>query len=215
MTQTRGLPAGPALDFGWNTFKENAAFLVAVYLAAAFVPALVAWADEVLGGRMDFTMWLVQVFVSLVIEIGLLKIAIKFETGQTTEFAHLFDGIRRVPSMFVVAVVGAAAVIAGLILLVVPGVIVGLRLMFAGFVVVDQEAGPMIALQKSWDMTRGYTLDLFLFAVAVLVINLFGCILLGVGVFVSAPVTFLATARIYRTLCDRPVEAPEAVVAPA
>jgi len=215
MTNTQGLPVGPALDFGWKTFKENAAFLLGVYLAAAFVPALVAWADEVLGGRMDFVMWLAQVFVTLVIEIGLLKIALKFETGQIVEFAHLFDGIGRVPNMFVVAVLGGAAVIAGLVLFIVPGIIIGLRLMFAGFIVVDQNAGPIVALQKSWEMTRGYTLDLFLFALAVFGINVLGCILFVVGVFVTAPVTFLATARIYRVLCDRPVEAPVAVAATA
>jgi uncharacterized membrane protein len=215
MTNTQGLPVGAALDFGWNTFKANAVFLLSVYLAAAFVPALIAWADEVLGGRMDFAMWLAQVFVSLVIEVGLIKIALKFETGQITEFAHLYDGIGRVPNMFVVAVLGGAAVVAGFVFLIVPGIIIALRLMFAPFIVVDQQAGPIVALQKSWEITRGFTLDLFLFALAVFGINLLGCILFGVGIFVSAPVTFLATARIYRVLCDRPVEAPAAVAAPA
>ncbi|MDH3198878.1 MAG: DUF975 family protein, partial [Candidatus Krumholzibacteria bacterium] len=161
-------------------------------------------------GRFDFLMWFVHVFVTLVIEIGLVKIVLKFEAGQMPEFANLFDGIDRVPNLFVATLVGTAAVIAGLILLIVPGIIVGLRLMFAGFVVVDQKAGPIDALQKSWAMTRGYTLDLFLFALAVFGINLLGCILFGVGVFVSLPVTALAMARIYRVLCAQPAEEPAA-----
>jgi uncharacterized membrane protein len=210
MTNKQGLPVGPSLDFGWNTFKDNAVFLVGVYLAAVFVPALIAWADEVLGGRMDFLMWFVHLFVTLVIEIGLVKIALKFEAGEMPEFANLFDGIERVPSLFVATLVGAAAVIAGLILLIVPGIIVGLRFMFVGFVVVDQKAGPIDALQKSWELTRGYTFDLFLFALAIFGINLLGCILFGVGVFVTMPVTALAMTRIYRVLCAQPAEAPAA-----
>jgi len=218
MPNTQGLPVGPALDFGWNTFKANVVFLVGVYIAAAMMIGLVGWADSLTNDRLDFAYFLAQLFVALIIEVGLVKIALCFEAGKPCEFANLFDGFDRVPNMFVALLIMYVAIAVGLVLLIVPGIIVAIRLMFTPYIVVDRRMGPIDALRESWEMTRGYGLDLFLLWVALTGINLLGSILFGVGVLATLPVTALATARIYRILSTARASAavpPPAVEAPA
>jgi uncharacterized membrane protein len=88
-------------------------------------------------------------------------------------------------------------------LLIVPGIIVAVRLQFIPFLIVDEAVGPIDAVQRSWDLTAGYTLDLFLFDLLLFVINLLGLMALFVGVFVSCPITGIAMADMYRTLKTR------------
>ncbi|MDH5627817.1 MAG: hypothetical protein OEY69_05940, partial [Candidatus Krumholzibacteria bacterium] len=74
------------------------------------------------------------------------------------------------------------------------------RLWFVGFVVVDEAVGPVEAIQRSWDITRGRTMDLFLLFLLLVGLNLLGIVALGVGLLVTVPVSGLSLAFVYREL---------------
>jgi uncharacterized membrane protein len=96
----------------------------------------------------------------------------------------------------------------GLILLIVPGIIMMLRLSLIGFVLVDERTGPIDAIQRSWDMTRGHTMDLLVLFIALLGLNILGLCCLFIGLFVTVPMSGLAMAYIYRELKPKTVVAP-------
>jgi uncharacterized membrane protein len=83
-----------------------------------------------------------------------------------------------------------------------------LRLWFVGFVLVDERVGPIDAIQRSWDITRGHTMDLLAFFIVLVGLNLLGLICLVVGLLVTIPVSGLAIAHVYRELKPRSVAAP-------
>lgn len=91
-------------------------------------------------------------------------------------------------------------VIAGLILLIVPGIIWGLKYMFTPFITIDRGLMPMEALRESGRITQGHKGELFLLMLALIGINILGFICLFIGLFVSIPVSALATVYAYRTL---------------
>jgi hypothetical protein len=99
---------------------------------------------------------------------------------------------------------------AGLVLLILPGIIFAM-FMFANFIVVDRELGPIEAMKESSRITRGKRWTLLWLSLAILVINLLGLIALVVGLLVSVPVTWLALAHAYRLFAGRTV--PDAVMA--
>jgi cytochrome b561 len=91
-------------------------------------------------------------------------------------------------------------VLAGLALLVAPGLYGMARLGPAFFIVVGGRAGPLEALRLSLDLTRGRSGPLLLLCLFLLVFNIFGAALLGLGLLVTVPISALMFAHAFRAL---------------
>jgi len=74
-------------------------------------------------------------------------------------------------------------VIIGLFVLIIPGIIIGCRLAFTSYLVMDKGLDPIEAVEKSWKLTRGQGWRIFLMGIASFFILIFGLILMFVGVF--------------------------------
>ena len=59
------------------------------------------------------------------------------------------------------------------------------------------------ALKLSYEMTTGHFMELFLFFLSVLVINVIGLLLFGIGLLVTVPITGIAGAYVYRKLAQK------------
>ena len=90
----------------------------------------------------------------------------------------------------------------GLLLLIVPGIILGLMFMFTTFIVIDRGRGPIEAMRQP-PFTRGFKWQLLGLGLLLALINLGGLLALGVGLLVTVPVTLLAFAYAYRVLSSR------------
>src|SRR4030042_562947 len=70
---------------------------------------------------------------------------------------------------------------------------------FVNDIIVDKKMG-IDSLSKSWQMTKGVKLNLFLFWILLALINIAGALLLLVGLFITVPLSMVATAYVYRKL---------------
>lgn len=200
---TRALPVGKTIDTGWKTFKESIGLAITVMLAVYLIPAALQWFGEIASGgngRQAPLMWVAIVIVEITLELGATNVFLKLRDKRPAEFADVFNIFPRVPVFFAAVLIAAAAMLLGFILLIIPGIIVAVRLKFIPYLLLDEDIGPIDAVQRSWKLTRGFTLDLFLFDLLLAGINLLGVLALGVGVFVSVPVTGIALADMYRFL---------------
>lgn len=75
------------------------------------------------------------------------------------------------------------------------------RYSFVRFVVVDTTT-VLGSLRESARLVRGHTLEVFVFFIAFLALNLLGMLLFLVGLLVTVPVTMIAYAQIYQKLKD-------------
>lgn len=222
MPNPKGLPLSESVRFGWNTVKSSFAFILLTLCVAAIVPSVIDWGGKHVFHR-DGQIFLIKVISTLVsatFSLGLSKIYLRFRDGEKPIFENLFDGLARAHVWVASAFIVTIAVVMGLILLLVPGIIMMLRLSLIGFVLVDERTGPIDAIQRSWDMTRGHTMDLLVLFIALLGLNILGLCCLLVGLLVTVPVSGLAMAYIYRELKPKTVVAPVAAplgstVAPA
>lgn len=90
--------------------------------------------------------------------------------------------------------------ILGFILLIIPGIIFVIRLQFVPYFIIDKGAGPVEAVKKSWSATRGSFFSLLGLSLVLLLINLFGLILLAVGLLVTVPLTYIVIGWVYKKL---------------
>jgi uncharacterized membrane protein len=202
----RGIPIEEAIRFGWETFKGNFELILAIEIAAAVALAVVGGASDLLESRgwfHEFAMSLAYFVVTMIIHLGAIKVSLKYRDGDKVDFANMFDSFGILAPYMAAAVVTQIAIGFGLLFLVVPGIVVAVRFCLFGFAVVDEDRGPIDAIRRSIQLTDGVGVDLFLFGMLCVGLNVLGTMALLVGLFVSLPVTALAGAHIYRHLNPR------------
>ena len=96
-----------------------------------------------------------------------------------------------------------AAVLIGTALLVAPGLYCMARLGPALFFVVHGQAGPKAALGLSSRVTQGRRGYLMLICLSLLLFNMLGAALLGLGLIVTVPLSILTCAHVFGTISNR------------
>jgi hypothetical protein len=76
-----------------------------------------------------------------------------------------------------------ALVILGLFALIVPGIIIGCRLAFVSYIIMDKKLDPIEAVELSWKLTKGHGWQIFFMGFVSIFIAIFGFIMLIVGIF--------------------------------
>jgi uncharacterized membrane protein len=206
------LSVGDCLRFGWETFKKRPWILIGGFLLVMIISAL----PGILGPHpeigpdgqliphtptafelaMSFTSLLVSIFAG----IGLTTFALRAHDNiETVQISDLWN-----PGPFWrflgAHILSLLIITAGILLLIVPGIIAAIGLGFVAFLVIDRGAGPVEALKESWRITKGHKWKLALLGLALVGVNILGVLALGIGVLVSAPISLVAGAHAYRTL---------------
>ncbi len=104
-------------------------------------------------------------------------------------------------------------VIIGLFALIIPGIIIGCRLAFTSYLVMDKKLDPIEAVEASWKLTRGHGWRIFLMGMASFFILIFGLILMIVGIFPAIIWVKSSFAALYVSVLNErePVPAVEGI----
>jgi uncharacterized membrane protein len=210
-----------AVSFGWNAVMKNFAgvalpLAVAVLIAALpgamigiaynLASAIVAeYIDAsmltLVGGLVQATSSFVGLCVGSYLAGGIATFALKVARGQPVQFGDIFSGGQYFGRMFVAGICVSILVSIGCCLLIVPGVIVSLGISQYQYLIVDQGLGGVDALKKSWEMTNGHKMNLFIFFLLAIGVSIAGYIACFIGVLlVSVPVLAIAAAYIYLSI---------------
>lgn len=188
-----------SLTFGWNEFNKRPWFFIGIMLFFFAISGVASYLSEQ-STFFSVVNIIVTVFTCW-LYIGLLHIMFDIVDGREVAFNRLFSATgASLLHYIVVMILSGLAVFAGLILLVVPGIIVGIMLAFSVYVLVDKNRGPIESMKASSALTKGHRTNLFWFFIVMALINMLGAIVFVVGLLVSVPVTLLAMVYVYRLL---------------
>jgi uncharacterized membrane protein len=201
------------LKLGWTKTKENLWFIIAFELLAFAITGagMHIFGDESLLGFI----------VSSLVGLVLTSVFLRISRGEKIDFNNIFVGFsgNKFFHYLLANIVVGLFVIAGIILLVLPGVIVAMATCFASYIIIDMDKNvPFVgrsfwtAIKKSYEMTKGMKWKLFGFFLVLFGLNILGAVALIVGLMVTIPVSMIALAAIYNKLKARVVE--PTVVAP-
>lgn len=205
-----GFTVSASLGEAWTIFKNAPVQLVAMFLIIGGLGS-VGWVQGEVQARTGPSpvlglLFLVLVIAAAVVQTGLTGGAIvywlKLIREQDARFGDLGRGFRTLLPLLVTNLIAGICILAGTLVLVVPGVVIGLGLMFVMHVVVDKNIGYIEALKASWSITRGYKVELLLLSILCSLVCLLGAVCLVVGVFVAMPVAFGAVAVAYNRLAE-------------
>ncbi|MBI4848423.1 MAG: hypothetical protein HY808_07605 [Nitrospirae bacterium] len=195
--------AEAAIKFGWDTMKTNIRFFI-VFLIAAFLienlPVIIANIMRENSPVASAAFYLASWVLGFLVQMGFITVGLKFCDGKKAEIDDLLSSFNLLLTFIAGSVVYYLIILGGLVLLIVPGIIWGIKFSLFPYFVVDKGLGPIEALKASGKATEDAKWDLFLFGLLLGLINLIGVLCLLVGLFATLPATLVASAYVYRKL---------------
>jgi len=199
-----------AIVFGWKTMKENIGFFIGFLIVVIITYAVPGSIQSALTDRLPFLAVLVALVawvIQRMIDLGIIRASLAFCDNRKGRFADLLSTAPVLIKYIAGTILYLLIVSVGFILLIVPGVIFGLKYQFFAYFILEKGAGPIEAIRKSSQITKGALLELLIFGILTSLINLIGLMCCFVGIFATIPTTMVAYARVYRDLLKQTEQA--------
>lgn len=143
---------------------------------------------------------LINAIISSVFMLGYIKNLFQTMDGEEPQFSAYGQQSRKIITYLVASIIMGIVVTIGIFLLIVPGIYLAIRLQFYSIYIVEEDCGIIESLQKSWNLTNGQVMPLFLLILAMIGIAIVGCILFFVGLFVAVPLIYMMQCYAFRKL---------------
>ena len=179
-------------NYAW--FLAGLAGIVAVWLFVEWVVIL----SPLAGNRAVW--WVMHVgyfFLTAIPETALIRVDDNAAAGREP-LSRVLPDVTTVVRYTILKFVVLPAFVVGLLLLVLPGLWLGARLLFSGFCTVIESRPVLASIRRSVALTRGRTGRRMLLVLSLVLINLLGLALLGVGLLVTTPLSYVVLAQAYR-----------------
>ncbi len=207
-----------AIKYGWGIMKTNFWFFVGIIIVAGLIVGIPSNIADRLNDPdlclLGFIFNIIAGVARAIISIGLIKIALIFLNKEKPEFKELFNFKGSFWRFIGGSILYGLIVVAGFVLLIIPGIYWAIKYQWFGYCIVDQKLGPVQALKKSAQMTDTVKWQLLGFGLVMTGINILGFLCLFIGLFATIPTTLLATAFVYRKLLSQTESAQATIPAP-
>lgn len=207
--QAGSFQVGEALSYGWNIYWQNAGAMIVLALVIFGVNLLIGIA----GGSFDnvasqILLNVISFLVGIILAMGLIRASLAVVSGGTPEVRMLFlpDGFG---AYFWASILVSIGVVLGLVALIIPGIILAIMWHFFGYVIVENPGtGPVDAMRRSAEITRGHRWQLFGLGMALLGLNILGLLLCVVPIIFTYGITAITVAYTYKRLTGQAVVQP-------
>ena len=186
----------------WKHTKSQIWVLVGLFIGFSILSMIVTLfgmpAQGSIVGRV--IVQIVSLLISCIFMLGYVKNIFQALDGEEPQFSAYGQQSRKIITYLITNILFSIAVCIGTVLLIIPGIYLYLRLQFFTAFIVEENCGIIESLQKSWNMTQGQTLPLFLLLLTMIGTAIVGCILFFVGFFVAVPLIYMMQCYTFRKL---------------
>ena len=141
-----------------------------------------------------------SIILGCIFSLGYIKNIFQALDGDEPQFSAYGQQARKILTYFLSSILYALIICVGLGLLIIPGIYLALRLQFFTAIIVEEDGGILESLRRSWEITKGQAMPLFLVFLTMVGISIVGFLLFIVGIFVAIPLTYMMYAYTYRKL---------------
>ena len=133
-------------------------------------------------------------------EYGLSFVHLKAARNDKPEIRDMFKAFSNYRSAVLANLLVIIIVGAGLVLLVIPGIIFTCKLVFTPYLIVDRRMAVIEAVKESWRMTRGHTWTVFFIGLLAIPISIIGFICFIVGIIPATMWISVTYASLYHAV---------------
>lgn len=188
---------------GWHDFKTQPLFFVALLM----VTFALGWVLNAIGNIerggvvLQILISLFSLIVQTFISLGLTTIFLRKSQGHTVHWHDALRLYKKVVMYFGVSIIYQFMVMIGLILLVIPGVYLGLRYQYAQYLIVAHEHMSIRdAFTQSSKITAGVKWKMLGLVAISIGVGILGLLAFGIGLAVVLPVIMLAHWHAFASL---------------
>jgi len=187
-----------SIKFAWEKVTKNLGFFIPLAIIY-FALTGIDWTAQ----KTDTTIpaiSIIQYLLNIVMAVGITYISLQTIKGEKTKIEDLFIHSQYFLRFLLGSILYGLIVVLGLLLLVVPGIVWGLKYSFISYIFVDKDMSIADAFRKSAEITAGKKLTMIAFYIMLFGVLILGALALGVGLLIAVPVTWVAGAHFYRQL---------------
>lgn len=166
-----------------------------VYLA---IPATASAEPSPMLMLLQPLLQVVIMVVTLPVMAGIFIICMKKLKGHPVEFGDAFSAFGKTGKLLLTAILMNIMVLVGFILLIIPGIYLGIAYMMAIPLIVDRDLSPWDALETSRKAITKHWFKFFLFMLVMSLIMAISMIPLGLGLIWTVPMMAVGFAVMYR-----------------
>jgi len=182
----------------WILVGLLVSFTIVTFTISIFQPDV-----QVISDIYDVTflsLFLLSLVLNSVFSLGYIKNAFQAMDGDEPQFSAYGQESRKIIKYIEVNILSSLIIIIGFALFILPGIYLAIRLQFVNALIVDENLGVIDSLKRSWEITQGHEVKLFLVLLVFIGLILLGTICLGVGIFITIPICVIMQLYIYRKL---------------
>jgi uncharacterized membrane protein len=187
---------GEYLGRGWDLLQPKlgifAGYVLVLFgigLALSFVPFVVGL--------------IVNTIISPPLYAGLFIVAHKLILEEPVEFGDFFKGFEKFGVFLAAVLVPSLLTFLGTLLCIIPGIYLGIAYSFTLLFIIDQGLEFWPAMENSRKLVTRNFFPMFGFVLLLVLINLGGAILCGLGLLLTVPLTYCAMTVAYMDIVDQ------------
>jgi hypothetical protein len=187
---------GKYLGEGWELFKKNIVGFIGftlILLALAVLPGFLPERLRPLGS-------IASSVLSGPLGAGFYIVAFKLIKQRATTFGDFFRGFNHFLPLFLASLVTGLLTLIGFVLFVLPGIYLAVAWIFTMPFIVDRKFDFWDAMESSRRVISRNWFSWFVFLIVLILLNLVGFLLLGVGLLVTSPLSSCALAIAYQDI---------------
>lgn len=195
-----------AINYGWQKSKAHITrfllwfgILIAVQVIAGAINPDNAQTSTTAGTIIS----IVVNIITLVIGLGLAKISLGIVYKREYKISDLFvTDIMTILKYIGAYILNTLIVFAGMILLIIPGIVRSVKLSLFPYLVLEKGYGPFKAIRMSWRLTKGCVWDMFVIKFIAGLINILWVLAVVIGLLWTIPLMMIANAYIYKRITE-------------
>ncbi len=201
MTSYKPFTIGEVLSVSWEIVKRKFLFFIVIMIIMLLTVTILDSITHSANWILLKTASVVLAYiVSWVFETGMINISLILCDGKRPQYSDMFPPFPLLLNFIGASILYALIIFVGLLLLVIPGIIWSVSFSLYGFSIVDEGLEPVSALKKSSELTRGMRWEIFGLIIILTALNTIGALLLGLGLLVTVPLSFVSMSYVYRKL---------------
>lgn len=172
---------------------------IPTFLTAIIQSAMNLSNDEPISSNANF---IISFVLGIIIQSGFIALVLHVIDGVQPKFSDLFSQLSIFWRYLGASLLYGLMLLAGFILLIVPGVYLMITYAFWPYFLIDKKVSIIDAFKMSAQVTKGHKWSLFMLYVFIIALNVLGLCVFLIGVLVTTPLTALMLAYAYRKLTN-------------
>lgn len=181
------------IDKAWELFKARAMFHIGFAFLIGSIQAFFSIYLE------DYA-FIYSIFIAPPLVAGFYLVGNRMTQKEYFDFQNYFDGFKYILPLIIVNLISSILIVCGLILLIVPGIYLGVGYMFSLLFVLFGGFDFWQAMEFSRRVVHTNWWKFFGFVLVLILLNIGGFLFLIVGLLVSIPVTYLSVYVLFEEL---------------